>query len=82
MLLSASPIVDGEGIDGIKTWLSENRQSVYSVGPLLPRSYWDPVQSNGEAPDIESFLSHALVQHGEHSVVLVSLMMTLLICPE
>lgn len=47
---------------------------MYSVGPLLPRSYWDPTQGNGGDPDIEIFLSNALEKHGEHSMVLVSFM--------
>lgn len=81
VLLSASPIVDGGGIGGIKTWLSETQQPVYSVGPLLPRSYWGSVQNNGGAPEVDSFLSHALERYGKHSLVLVRLKMTFM-CAE
>lgn len=62
---------DRHCIEGVKTWFSEAQKDVYGVGPLLPRSYWDTVQSDGGAANIRNFLDKMHEEYGGKSVVFV-----------
>lgn len=72
VLLSAAHAIEGQAIDAIKTWFSETKRDVFSVGPLLPPSYWHAAQSDQGSDDVPVFLNDMLAKYGEKSVILVS----------
>lgn len=71
VMLSSPEALESAAINSAKEWFSETGKDVYSVGPLLPRSYWSATQSDQGAVDVTLFLKEMQEKYGQNSVFLV-----------
>ena len=79
LILTSPEVYEPHAIAAMKAWFAESHRDVWAIGPLYPFPASKEAIAGEEVSstcfkDVAQFLDAALVSHGEHSVLFVSVL--------